>query len=200
MKNNRFFQFVILLLLLTLFVISMKNIHTLYSADISAERSTNYLDAGDYISAERYASRSIRLNPLEPRYYLSRARAYVALLAGEEESVVRTYKLLALQDMRMALALNPNNLITVKSLIPLYYFLATKDVTLPTTKTNIDREFLDITSVFYSKIFDISPNDVSIYTQLYKYSSRLNLEDIRNNSEEKIRTLRPDLFDWYSLE
>ncbi|NMB70320.1 tetratricopeptide repeat protein [candidate division WWE3 bacterium] len=196
---RKIFHFTFVLITIVFFVIAFKNISTMYSADVYAERGRQLFDDGNYQESFQYLQRAVNLNPLEPRYYIARAKTLVGLTPGASDSNTRTYKLLALEDLRTAENLNPNNIITVKGAVSLYYFLATKDLTRPAGPENTDLEFVDITKSFYKHIWNKSPNDVGIFVLLHTYSKRLGFEDLTEESGQKIRELRPDLLEWYNF-
>jgi len=195
----KFFKILIIIFIIITFGLGFKFVYSLYSADVLAEKGSELFDDGSYEQALHFYSKAINKNPLEPRYFTGRAKIYIALTAGETESNIRTYKLLALEDLRRAYSLNPNNLLTVKGTISLYYFLATKDLTLPAGADNVDLEFMEVTETFYRNIWNASPNDVGVYVLLYTYSNRLGLTDTATNARNRIEELRPDLLEWFNF-
>lgn len=185
----------IVFLLVFLFV--YKTYAEVYTADVFYEKGQDLLGERDFDMAYKYATRAVRNNPLEPNYYRGRAKILISSLVDAKENQVFTTKQLALQDLEKAVELNTKNLVTIRNSIPLYYFLAAKDLTKPASKDNIDPDFLPITKSFYDKVKDYSSNDVGVYALLAKYEKRLGLDEGYKYSVEKIEILRPDLLDWY---
>jgi hypothetical protein len=170
----------------------------MYFADIYMTQSESYLAEAQFDKALIYAEKSVGLNPLEPNYYRNRARTYLGKMAlASTDNDIVTYKLFALADMQQAYKLNPRNLVTMRNLVPLYFFLATKDVTKPAGINNVDTRFLGFAKEFYTEVSKVAPNDVGVYALLYKYEKRLGLQEELNYSTDKIMQLRPDLFNWY---
>lgn len=196
---RKILRFTFILIIIGFFVIAFKNISTIYSADVYAERGRQLFDDGNYPESLQFSQKAVNLNPLEPRYYIARAKTLVGLTPGASDSDIRTYKLLALEDLRTAESLNPDNIITVKGAISIYYFLATKDLTRSAGPENIDSEFVDITKSFYKHIWNKSPNDIGIFVLLHTYSKRLGFKDLADESRQKIQELRPDLLEWYNF-
>jgi len=195
-NQNMLKKFGILLVIISAYF-SLKIINGIYIADVHFEKSQNLLKDKEYESALFYANSAVQKNPLEPNYYRGRAKVYITSLVAVPEGKVFAYKVLALTDLKKAYNLNPNNLVTVRNSIPLYYFLAAKNLSEPAGPDNIDSNFLPITNGFYQKIKNRFPNDVGFYTLLAKYQKRLNLIDGYSESADNIDELRPDLFDWY---
>lgn len=165
-----------------------------YWADMAYQSSQDMVSQDTEKSLE-LINTAIQLNPNEPIYYRGRARIYIASLVSLSGSVA--LKEQALNDMKHSYELNPLSLATVKNLISLYSFLAAKDLTLPPSSENVDSVYLEHAQSFYSKIKDISPNDVGMYTILAKYQKRLGLTKEYEYSVSRVDFLRPDLLQWH---
>lgn len=168
-----------------------------YTADRMYEKAKDALNALELSDAFDYAENAIKLNPLEPNYYRMRARVLINYLPYKDVSVRTFTKQLVVQDLQNAYYLNTRNLVTIRNLIPLYYFVAAENVSIPASPKNVDTYFIETTKSFYAKIKDYSVNDVGVYTLLAKYEKRLNLTEEYDASVETVRALRPDLLDWY---
>lgn len=176
-------------------------VSSIFVADVYAKLSRASTDAADIPSAMNYVNRAIELNPNEPNYYRQRARVYVSMAGQNSQTVENAIKNAALVDLENAYQLNPNNLVTVRNLAPLYYYLSLKDpLTSGPEIAEVDLESLSAAKEYFSKVQNISPNDVGVYALLARYQKRLGLAEEYNYSFEKIKQLRPDLLDWYSIE
>lgn len=193
----RFLKYLSILIIIFSSFLMMKTFHRLYTADIHFEKSQDLLALSDFDGALYFANSAVEKNPLEPNYYRGRAKVYIASLPSIPEGKVFAYKVRALTDLKQAYDLNPNNIVTIRNSIPLYYFLAANDLSKPASPKNVDPNFLPITNGFYQKVKNRFPNDVGFYVLLAKYQKRLNLVEGYAESADKIEDLRPDLFDWY---
>lgn len=193
-KATKFIKIILVLLIAgEFFSICYNN----YSADKMYEKAKDALDQTELSNAFDYAESAIKLNPLEPNYYRMRARVLVNYLPYKDKSVRTFTKQLIVQDLQNAYYLNTRNLVTMRNLIPLYYFVAAEDVSVPASPKNVDPYFIETTKSYYANIKDYSVNDAGVYALLAKYEKRLNLTEEYNASVEKVRALRPDLLDWY---
>lgn len=167
-----------------------------YFADLNYERSQKLLTQSDVLGSLKFANASIKLNPMEPNYYKGRARVLIAATYSASGDKKKALKDTALNDLQMAYSLNPSNLVTIRNIIPLYYYLAVEDLSSPQGNAKVDEAFVPITQNFYSKVQNISPNDVGVYALLAKYEKRLNFNEEYNYALVKINNLRPDLLEW----
>jgi tetratricopeptide (TPR) repeat protein len=133
------------------------------------------------------ANDAIGLNPLEPEYYRQRAKIFIVLNEKEQ----------ALADLATAYNLNPQNAATIRDSIPLYFFLASKDLSKPASPENIDEEYIQIAQSYLEKVKQQYPNDVGVQITVAKYEKRLNLEENRSQTLHEIEHLRPDLLEWH---
>ena len=185
-------------LLLTVIYLSLMVIFwQTVSADESYVESQRALKKTNFEVAIQQANKSIQKNLDEPRYYYGRAKVLLTLtvnLADEEKPHV---KYLAENDLLTAQNLNPKNLTTLRNIIPLYYFLAVDDLGGIGDENNVDPEFIERTKNYFEMMHSYSPTDAGIYTLLAKYEKRLGLNELYEQSVEKIKILRPDLLEWY---
>ena len=119
------------------------------------------------------------------------------MTVGLENAGRANLKKLALNDLQTAQNLNPNNLVTLRNVVPLYYFLAIEDLEKPADGKNIDPEFIEATKDYFTMMHSYSPTDVGIYALLAKYEKRLGLNELYEQSVGRIKILRPDLLEWY---
>jgi len=188
-----------LIVIIPIIAISFTALRTflgLYVADVYFEKSQDALQGRQLDKAIEFANLAVDRNPLEPNYYRGRAKVYIVSLLGLDEKTAFLIKNNALSDLQEAYKLNTHNLVTIRNVIPLYYFLAAKDLSKPASTDNVDERFLPVTRDFYRKIKDVSPNDVGVCVLLAKYEKRLGLMDDYEESIQKIKDLRPDLLQW----
>jgi tetratricopeptide (TPR) repeat protein len=167
------------------------------SADESYVGSQRAVKRGEFKKALNLANKSVRKNPREPRYYYSRAKVLLASTVNLNEEEKQNTKQNALRDFRHAQELNPKNLVTLRNIVPLYYYLAINNLEEVSLDDNTDHTFFEITKEYYQNIKHYSPTDVGIYALLAKYEKRLGLTDELNESVDNIQRLRPDLLQWY---
>lgn len=175
-------------LLLTIIYVSLiKVFWQTVSADKSYINSQRALKEGDSTRALFLANKSIEKNENEPRYYYGRAKVYL-VTADKNKS---------LEDLKTAVELNPKNLVTLRNIVPIYYFLSISDLTKSDSSENLDEKYFQTTKEFYSSLKKYSPTDVGISVLLAKYEGRLQMTEELNESLEIIENLRPDLLDWH---
>ena len=193
-KAIKFIKIALVLLITALFF----NIcYSNYTADKMYQKAKDSLDRSELSNAFDYAESAIKLNPLEPNYYRMRARVLINYLPHKDTSTRTFTKQLIVNDLKNAYILNTENLVTIRNLVPLYYFLAAENISAPAGPENTDPNFFEAAKNFYASIKDYSKNDVGIYALLAKYEKRLNMMEEYNVSVERVRALRPDLLDWY---
>lgn len=195
---NRLLKVAGILLVFCFFVICVRKVLSLYIADVTSIESLDTIRNGNISKSVALINQTIRENPMEPKYYVNRASVFLTIASGETGAERQKYKLMALDDMQNAYKLNPNNLLAIKSLIPLYYYLSVSGSPSSNSSMQIDPEFKSLSKEFYASVFNKAPQDVGVYVLIYKYTKRLEITDINAAAKEKIMQLRPDLFDWYS--
>ncbi len=161
----------------------------IYRADEDLYKSQEYLGEGDIEMAKSLIDQAIKNNPQEANYYRVRAKVLVVGLVPDDSQDQQIDKESALRDLRTAYNLNPNNLVTIRNEIPLYYYLAgypSIDENYLPTVTN----FLEINKMRFN-------NDAGVVALVAKYEKKLNLTKEYGDSVKIINILRPDLLQWY---
>jgi len=104
-------------------------------------------------------------------------------------------------DLVKAQELNAENPANTRGLIPLYYLLAITNLTIDTQAGTVDYNSDDyykgLAQNYFRQVLNMYPNDVGVATELAKYQKLLGLQDDYGKSVEQIKTLRPDLLEWY---
>lgn len=187
------------------FTISIFGILKFFSADIVFRQSENLLKNERLDQALKKANTAIKLNSNEPTYYQARAKAYIALTSTTQNiQQKQEFKNKALQDLQTSLALNPKNLVTIRNLIPLYYFLSLNDL----NNTAADRSFenknqiydqfyFKTTKEYLKEVKNNAKNDIGIYILLAQYEKRLGLNSDFEQTKQKVKELRPDIVEWH---
>ena len=169
----------IIILIWALAFYAAKVFITIYQADEYLHQSQVYLTEGDTDMALFSINLAIKNNPLEPNYYRVRAKILMVGIAKDE----------AFADLQSAYKLNPNNLVTIRNEIPLYYFLA--------GYPSLDEKYLSLAKNFFEESKMIYKNDAGVVSLIAKYEKKLNLVDEYQESVKMVGVLRPDLLDWY---
>jgi tetratricopeptide (TPR) repeat protein len=168
-----------------------------YSADLLYEKSQLYLARDDIEMATRLIDKAIQKNRFEPNYYRGRAKTGIVEAGYSNGILSEEAKEKVLADLEKAVSLNPNNLVTLRNCIPLYYFLAVKDISIPAGITNIDEKYLLITRDYFRQVKSRFDHDAGVVVSIAKYEKKLGLTEDFNESVEIIKRLRPDLLEWY---
>jgi tetratricopeptide (TPR) repeat protein len=196
-KMPKFLKLLLIALTWITFGMWVFKIFSFYQADVFFESSQSKIDAGDYFEANQLINRAIALNPSEPNYYRGRARINVISLSVAEEEYVQEIKSEIFHDLDKAYKLNTNNLVTIRNIIPLYYFLAVKDITIKDDSTNVDENYINIAKDFMQMAKSRFKNDAGVYALSARYEKRLGLTKEYGDSVKRISHLRPDLLEWY---
>lgn len=166
------------------------------SADESYMAGQEKMDNGNFEVALDQANKSIMKNPYEPRYYYGRAKILLASTVGDKDEK-NEIKKLAYADMQKAIRLNPKNLVTLRNLVPIYYFLVVEDLEGVGSANNIDSDYALVVRNYFNRVKRYSPNDVGLPTLTAKYEKRLGFTEDYNESVEMVKALRPDLLEWH---
>jgi hypothetical protein len=166
-----------------------------YSADVYYKKSQESVGMGFEDEALGYADKSIYLNPLEPNYYRGRAKIRTVFLVSSDDT--SSVKETILSDLKKAESLNPENLVTIRNSIPLYYFLAVDDVFLSPGPDNLDEKYVLDVKDFYEKTKNKYWSDVGVILSIAKYEKKLGLDESYEKSVYRIGELRPDLLEWH---
>lgn len=164
-----------------------------FTADVHYKKARRLLKEGKYAQAVEFATSAIEKNPREPRYRYGRAQVLLVLLAATSPDDLEDSAYLRKRaeiDLARAIELNPTNLVTLRNTVPLYYYLS---LDANEYYTNLVQDhFLDLGTSF--------PNDVGVQVLLAKYEKMLGFTAGYAAHVDAVRTLRPDLLDWYLVE
>ncbi|HLD51604.1 hypothetical protein A3K34_04015 [candidate division WWE3 bacterium RIFOXYC1_FULL_40_10] len=163
-----------------------------YVADVSSEKAMELLSKGDIQGATYNAGRAVLLNKLEPSYYRNKARVEIASLVLTDLGAYDSKKSQILEDLDLSLAANRNNLVTKRNLVPLYYFLALRDL----TSKELDDEYTEKARAYYSELKRDYKNDAGVLVLIARYEKKLGLTEDLADTKKLITVLRPDLVDW----
>lgn len=179
-------KFIYILLIWVVTVLIWRLLENIYSADVLYERSQLYLARGDIEMASNLADKSIRNNGFEPNYYRGRAKVHIVGAINTNGNLSDIEKEKVLSDLKKAVSLNPDNLVTLRNVIPLYYFLA-----------EIDGKYFAATHDYFRQVKHKFSDDAGVVSSIAKYERKMGLTEEFNESVKIIRKLRPDLLDWY---
>lgn len=180
-----------------LFFLSMHRVLSFYRADINYKKSQELIKITEAESAIFYANKAVGLNPFEPNYYRGRAKINTTFLVKNEDS--EKIKEGIYSDLKKAENLNPNNIVTIRNSIPIYYFIAVKDLYISSGADNIDPNYIAPVSDFYKKAKSDYWSDVGVLVSVAKYEKRLGIVDEYGKSVSRIKELRPDILEWHEL-
>lgn len=161
---------------------------SIYSADKLAEKSENYLAKMDTEMAEKLINKAINKNGQEPNYYRIKAKILTVGMGSKEDILI---------NLQKALSLNPNNLVTARNCVPLFYFLAINNVSLPASVDNVDEKYIVVARDYFKSVKEKYAHDVGVISLIARYEKKLGLTEDYENSVEIVKGLRPDLLDWY---
>jgi hypothetical protein len=167
----------------------------IYLADVFYRKSQALIETGSDRVILESINKAISLNPYEPNYYRGRAKINIVRFLPDANTPY-SVKQGIIADLYKAYDLNPNNLVTIRNSIPLYYFLAVKDINVPAGKENIDSEYAPYTIEFFKMVKKIYWNDAGVIASIAKYEKKLGFDNDYEVSVERIKTLRPDLLEW----
>ena len=166
-----------------------------FSADKDYKKSLELIKRDSYDSALYYADRAVFINPLEPSYYRGRAKVRSAFLVHNDDVI--SVKKAIFDDLKKAEELNPENLVTVRNSIPIYYLLAVKDFYAEPGENNADEKYAEIVKDFFARVKHKYWNDAGVISSVAKYEKKLGLEKEFEESKLRISKLRPDLLEWH---
>ena len=172
-----------------LFLIFGNFVLNLFFADFTYRSSQSLLTNQEYSKSQEYSEKAISLNPNEPRYFYGKAKVLLVQLPLSSKQEI-------LDLLISAGELNPDNLVTLRNIVPYYYFLAVEDLQEPERQDNIDTEFLPTTIEYLEYLSNRYSWDLGVQVLVAKYQKKLGLTELYENKIEKIRQLRPDLLEW----
>ncbi len=200
-SSNTRFQIVIkyskIAVVLYLFFFFEQIYYSNYNADVHYESTNRLLNNVNLDKALDEANNAIKLNPMEPNYYRARARVMINYLPKQPKVVQKSIKDSILKDIQRAYDLNPQNLVTIRNIIPLYYFISAQNILVGASPENVDPEYKPYAEAFYEYHKYYSPEDVGLLALIAKYEKRLNMDKDYEDTVAKVKELRPDLLDWY---
>ncbi|MFA6981529.1 MAG: O-antigen ligase family protein [Patescibacteria group bacterium] len=164
---------------------------TYYSADVDLVMSMTKFKENKLDLSLSYITKAVKKNPNEPNYPKQAARIYTAKSAESPEA-----KALALENIEKAYALNPGNLATKRDVIPLYFFLAVRDIKLPEGSDNTDSKYLPIAVNYFATLKNEYPTDAGTLVDIARYEKRIDLESYEK-TREMVENLRPDIITWH---
>lgn len=169
-------------------------VNRIYSADRISVQATEFLKEQETERALVLVNKSILLNPYEPSYY--RTRALVHMASGILENTPG-YKDNSYADLQKSLELNPDNLVTERNAVPVFYFLANGNPFSFPGAENHDANFIGKTREYFQMLKSRYSQDAGVISLVAEYERKLGLTEEYEKSREMIRMLRPDLLDWY---
>lgn len=180
-----------------IYIVFLVNVVKYGFADVMAKGGQQLTYQGDFTSALELNELAILLNRNEPDYYRQNAKTLIGATAVTSANNQQTLKKRAHTNLQHAYNLNPNNLVTIRDSIALYYFLAIKDISLPAENQNIDNEYLPIAKNFYIENQKKYKDDAGVLTLIAKYQNKLNLNEDYEVTISQIKMLRPDVLEWH---
>ncbi|MBN1162871.1 hypothetical protein JXA34_03975 [Patescibacteria group bacterium] len=191
-KYTGFFGIIVVLF------IYLQMLFRIYYADVCFENAVRSIDRGEYDIAVVYVNQAIKSNSEEPNYLRLKAKALILISTDATGDESYEYKTVALDSLRKAYELNPNNLVTIRNSVPLYYYLSVHDYSLPPSVDNLDDRFIRYAADFFETVKERYSHDVGVITLIAKYENRLGLYEEYNDSVSLVEKLRPDLLDWHT--
>lgn len=195
----KFAKVAAIILIWVVVFLGIRTLSQMYRADtyMTAEKE-NVLEER-YNLAIKKINKSVELNYFEPNYHKEKARTLlVQQLDVNSKGERSTLKDRAYDEMKIAVGLNSNNLVTLRNLVPLYYFLAIENLDKPANASNLDEKYWPIAQTYFDELKTKYSTDAGVISIIAGYEKKLNFNKGYEKSVEMIRRLRPDLLDWYS--
>jgi hypothetical protein len=192
-------KLLIIILIWTVAGLAVETISNVYQADLDYVKSQDYLTDGNIVMTAKMIDKAISLNQFEPNYLRGRAKVETVGLVYSRVTDTSEIKKAVLKNLQSAYKLNPENLVTLRNSLPLYYFLAVKNINAPAGSENIDLNFISNTKNFYAMCKTKYGKDVGVLVSLAKYEKKLGLMTEYAESAEMVRSLRPDLLEWHEV-
>ena len=191
-------KLILLIAVWTAAVLVISYVNRIFLADKLSVQAADFLKEGDPERALGFINKSVELNPFEPSYYRTRSLVYLTAGILEKDVNKKTgFKNNAYNDLQKSLVLNPDNLVTERNLVPVYYFLANGNPESAPGAQNRDPEFINATKDFFQMLKSKYSRDAGVISLVAEYERKLGLTDEYEKSKEMIRNLRPDLLEWY---
>ncbi len=183
--------------ILTAYISFLGFLTRFFIADIMHEQALDSFEAGNVKEALTQSNIAVKLNPWEPAYFRGRAKNLIAATMYKNDDEKAVIKKNALDDLNYSYKLNTTNLATIRNSVPLFYFLAIKDITQPADDKNFDNEYKKAAKDFINKVKNVSVNDAGMYILTAKYEKKLGMKKEHLDSVKRIKQLRPDLLLWH---
>lgn len=180
-----------------LYVAGVYTVGTLFIADVYYKQSVEDLKRLKYEAALLNAETAISLNPYEANYYRNLAKMLVFNASFYDELTGKVFKEEAVKNLKIAYALNPKNLATVRNSVPIYSWLAVKNLNEFPTKENIDAKYLEVARDYFNFAKESYPHDAGLLVDIAKYEKQLGLTDELKVTKQMILDIRPDLLEWH---
>ena len=180
---------VLLTITLLIYVSFTVKVINIFLADYYHIKGKKLLYRGYLSEANDNINKAIKLNYEEPSYHRTNAALFLAALSLKEGDMQKI-KQYALSEMETAYNLQKINLVNLKHLLSLYYYLSFDDAVDP---REIDDRLKTKTMTFFEEVKDISPNDSSVYLTIGKYYGLLKEYELAEEALEKALKLKPDL-------
>lgn len=175
---------------------AIKTFARLYTADVSAKKSAHYLDINELDLALFLANTAIVENPQEPNYYRNRAKVATVRLALGYVKPGEDAKEEIYADLKQAYDLNPNNLVTMRNLMPLYFYLAQIDINKAPSKENLDPKYFELAKDYLENVKHRFQTDTGVLVFVGRYEKKLGLVTEFAETIQLVSNLRPDLLEW----
>ncbi len=181
------------IIVITLYILCSIFIGRIYRADVYAKKSETALKQLEIADSLAYANKAVKLNPNEPYYQRAFGKALLTKSLNNPE-----YKSQALNAVKKAEKLNVINLATLRNNVPIYYYLALKDITSKkSTIKNVDPDYYTEAESYLKKIKAKFPDDLGVAVLIAKHELLLGMTTEHAKSIENITRLRPDILNWY---
>lgn len=165
-----------------------------YNAETSHTQGKKELYSGYVSLAQAHVEEAVSKNPYEPGYHRTLATTQLAKTLAPQLSIEekRLAKDKALEEAQKAYELQPHNLVNLKNLIPIYYFLGVKEIN-ESANPQIDQTYIQKTLEFYEIVETEAPTDASTHLLLAKQYEALNEKEQARRLYAKALKLKPDL-------
>ncbi len=180
-------------------IFGIKILNQIYMADTYMTAEKDKVLEEHYDLALKKINKSVELNYFEPNYHKEKARTLLIQQLDPDSKENRgVLKDQAYEEMKIAAGLNSNNLVTLRNLVPLYYFLAVANLDKPANASNLDEKYWPIARAYFDELKIKYSTDAGVISIIAGYEKKLNLNKGYEKSVEMIEQLRPDLLNWYS--
>ena len=181
------------IIVISLYILCTILIGRIYRADVYAKKSETALKQLEIDDSLAYAKKAITLNQNEPYYQRALAKSLLTKSLNNQ-----AYKAQALNAVEKAEKLNVINLATLRNNVPIYYYLALKDITSKkNADKNIDPYYYKEAVSYFKQVKTSYPDDLGVAVLIAKHELLLGMTTEHAKSIENITRLRPDILNWY---